>query len=428
MLKVLREKRATAIADMRAILDLAATESRELTEGETSTFDAKQAAVATLDASIARASTLETLEASLAAPVASVGARQRVTAAPGPEAKREFESLNEFMAAAICNPNDSRLASLYAEQRMDTGGKGGFQVPRQFLSTLLKVDPQTAIVRPRATVLPAGSPPDAAIDIPALDQRTGTNASPGNVFGGVTFAKTDEGGDKPETDVDFRMITLQPQEFSGHIVATDRLLNNWSAAGAFFESQMRAAMVAKEDFEFLRGNGVGGPIGVINAGATYTVARETNSQFTRTDVNNMVSRILMREGNPVWVLSRSLMPQLLNMRNEIGSPAVGDGALVFQPSVVPGMPSMLAGFPIIWNERSPGITAKGTALLADFGKYLVKDGSGPFVASSEHVYFLKNKTAIKLYWLVDGQPWLTEPFVGEDNYEVSPFVALGANT
>jgi len=103
-----------------------------------------------------------------------------------------------------------------------------------------------------------------------------------------------------------------------------------------------------------------------------------------------------------------------------------DGALIFQPSVVPGMPDMLLGRPIIWHERSPQLGTAGDLALADLSYYLIKDGSGPFVASSEHVKFRENKTVFKIFWNVDGQPWLTAPFKQEGGYEVSPFVALGA--
>jgi hypothetical protein len=46
------------------------------------------------------------------------------------------------------------------------------------------------------------------------------------------------------------------------------------------------------------------------------------------------------------------------------------------------------------------------------------------VAASEHVKFRENKTLIKVFYLVDGQPLLKAPFKGEDDREVSPFVAL----
>lgn len=427
-LQVLREQRATAIKGMRSLLDTAASESRELTTEEVEQYDGMMASVEKLDKDIEREQKLEALEASAAQAQPAAAARQRAgVTPPGPEASREFENFGEFMFAVRFNPNDQRLAAAWqdfdirGEQRMDTGSAGGFAVPTQFRAQLLSVEGTPAVIRPRATVIPAGTPPDAAITMPALDQ---TGDVPDNVYGGVMVDKTAEGGEKPESEFTLRQITLEPQEFSGYLESTDKLLRNWSAASGLIQNLFRNAMLAKEDHEFLKGNGVGGPLGILNAGATYMVNRDAASTIVFDDILNMLSRLLMRGGSPIWMASQSIMPKLLGLRNLSGSPAVGDGALVFQPSTVPGMPDMLMGRPIIWHERSPQLGTAGDLVLADLSYYLIKDGSGPFVASSEHVKFRENKTAFKIFWNVDGQPWLTAPFKQEGGYEVSPFVAL----
>lgn len=429
-LQALREQRAGVIKSMRAMLDVAQTEARELTEDEVSKYDGLAAQVAQLDKSIEREQKLEELEASAAQPLPAVAAGIRTAQAPpaGDPAVREFENFGEFMFAVRFNQNDQRLAGAWhdfdvrGEQRMDTGSAGGFAVPTQFRAELLAVEGAPAIIRPRARVIPAGTPPDAAITMPALDQ---TGDVPDNVYGGVMVDKTAEGGEKSESEFTLRQVTLEPQEFSGYLESTDKLLRNWSAASSLIQSLFRNAMFAKEDHEFLRGNGVGGPLGILNAGATYDVTRDTAGTVVFDDILAMLSRLLMRGGSPVWMASQSVMPKLLGMRNLSGSPAVGDGALVFQPSVVPGMPDMLMGRPILWHERSPQLGTAGDLVLADLSYYLIKDGSGPFVAASEHVKFRQNKTAFKIFWNVDGQPWLTAPFKQEGGYEVSPFVALG---
>src|SRR5690606_21782404 len=335
------------------------------------------------------------------------------------------------MHAVTFRPNDQRLASLYyefedgrrGEQRMDTGSAGGYMVPEQFRGTLMEVSPQEARIRPRAFVIPAGTPPDAAITMPALDQ---TGDVPDNVYGGVTVNWIAEGGQKPETDAAIREIKLEPQEVAGYVTVTDKLLRNWQAAAATIERLLRGAVISAEEHAFMTGVGAGKPLGLVNAGASYVVSRQTASRFSYEDASAMVSRLLMRGGSPVWLLSQSVMPQLLTMRNEIGSPPVGDGSLVWQPNARDGDGNqLLMGYPILWHERSPQLGNKGDAVLADLQYYLIKDGSGPFVAASPHVKFTENKTVIKIFWNVDGQPWLTEPFKQENGYEVSPFVVLG---
>ncbi len=425
-LQKLREERATKVAAMRGILDAAEKDGRELSAEEEQKYDGLQGEVDALGKKIDRLAKQEGLEAD-ASRVEPAASRSVIPRAGGPEAKREFDSFGEFMYAVRFNPNDQRLAyfekpEARGEQRMDDGSSGGFMVPHQLSGALLEVGPQDAIVRPRATVIPAGSPPDAGITMPALDQ---TGSTPANVFGGVTVDWIGEGAEKPATGAALREIKLTPQEVAGHVTVTDKLLRNWQAAGPFLERLLRGAVLQAEDYAFLLGNGVGKPLGLINSGATKTVNRIVANQIHREDINAMTSRVLMRGGNRVWMASQSVIPQLQNLRNEIGSPPVGDGALVWNPDLRdPAGNQMLGGYPILWNNRLPALGTKGDLVLADLSYYLIKDGSGPFVAASEHVNFTSNKTVIKIFWNVDGQPWLTAPFKEENGYEVSPFVVL----
>ena len=440
-LKALRERRKTLVAANRALLAAAeAANLIELNEADDATFKANEAEIAKLAASIARLEGQDAAEAALSE-TRPAAARQNgadpaaVARAGGDPAVREFESFGQFMCAVRFNQNDVRLADLWkegdpnaqvaflgtldggqfkAEQRMDTGSQGGFMVPKQFRAEILKIDPAQAIVRPRARVIPAGFPPDAGISIPALDQ---TGGAPGNMFGGVQVDWIAEGVSKPETDAKLREINLEPKEVAGHIVVTDKLLRNWQAGGPFLEGLLRDAIYQAEDFAFIAGSGVGKPLGYLNSPAALTVNRTTAATVTYADLTAMVAVMLMRGGSPVWVASQSVLPKLLNMRDE-------DGRLIYQQASTDGLGPRLLGYPIIFNNRFPGVGNKGDLSLSDFSNYLIKDGSGPFVATSEHVKFIENKTVIKAFWNVDGQPWLTGPFTEENGYQVSPFVVL----
>jgi HK97 family phage major capsid protein len=313
------------------------------------------------------------------------------------------------MHAVRFNTNDQRLnyveaagsnGELRAESRMDDGPSGGFAIPPQFRDTLLKLTPQQAIIRPRAQVIPAGSPPDAPVTMPALDQ---TGAAPGNMFGGVQVTWIGEGGTKPNTDMKLREVTLTPHEVAGSIVVTDKLLRNWQASDALLTQQLRGACSQAEDFAFLKGDGIAKPLGILNAGATYKVARTTANSISYDDVVEMAARCY---GNGVFVYSRSALPALRKLRDP-------QGHYIWAESAREGEPSMLIGMPAIQSDRNPLVGVLGDIWCADLGQYLIKDGSGPFVAASEHVYFQSNKTMIKIFWNVDGAPWLTAPITLE---------------
>lgn len=429
MLKTLREQRAKLVADMRAMLDVAAKDgNRDFTAEEISAYDALEAQLDPLKGKIERLESLEALESSLDVIIPAVARRNGVERAAGPEAKREFSSLGEFMHAVRFNQNDQRLnfaesigtgTDLSAEQRMDDGASGGFAIPPQFRTTIMSVPPQDALVRPRANVIEAGSPPDAPITMPALDQ-TGTN--PGNMFGGMQFAWIGEGDTKPDTGAKLREFTLAPHEIAGTVTVTDKLLRNWTAASSFLENLMRQGVSAAEDYAFLRGSGVNQPLGALNSGAAYFVNRATANQVTYPDLVAMVAHVLMRGSNaPVWSIPQSVLPQLALMTDP-------EGHYIWVPNganaAVSGFSGTLLGYPVRWNNRAPLLGTKGDVFLADWSYYVIKDGSGPFVAASEHVLFTQNKTVIKIFWNVDGAPWLTAPIKEENGYQVSPFVGL----
>ena len=321
----------------------------------------------------------------------------------------KWEHFGEFLYAVRFNPADPRLQR--RDMSVSVPGAGGYLVPTEFRTEILKVDPQSALVRPRATVIPAGSQPDAEVSMVALDQSGNKG-----VYSGVTVQWIGEGEGKPWTEPSLREISWAPHEVAGHTVVTDKLLRNAPAAGALVETLLRQAINAAEDHAFISGNGVGKPLGVLNSPATYFVNRQVANQITYADLVAMYARAKFG-GSLVWIGSQSLLPQLMSLKDDAG-------ALIWQPNAREGAPGTLLGIPFLLNERSPGLGQKGDLILADLQYYVIKDGAGVFVDASPHVHFTSNKTVIKAFWNVDAKPWLTTPIKQQNGFEVSPFVAL----
>ena len=412
-LQRLRAARAAAADEMEKLVNTAAEEGRELTAEEAKRFDELEAKVKGIKATIERAEASAALQAELDAPRPAVAQRAAAAdfarGARGPEAKTGFESFGEYLHAVARNQDDQRLE--YVSMDTTGGSNGGFAIPTQFRAELLEIAQQGAIIRPRATVIPAGSPPDAKIEMPALDQGSGSN-----MYGGVEVEWIGENADIPETNASLRKVALEPNGVAAYIPITNKTLNNWQAAGALAMRLLGGALTAAEEYAFLNGDGVAKPLGILNAGATYKVNRGGASTIAMSDLAEMLSRARFG-GNLVWIASQSILPKLIALKDD------GD-QLVWQPSLREDTPDTLFGRPVIWNERSPQLGSYGDIVLADLSYYLIKDGSGPLLSVSEHVEFKKDRTLFKLVSNVDGQPWLTEPIKQEGGYEVSPFVAL----
>lgn len=443
----LLQARAGVFDKQTAILALAESESRDLTEAEETEFAALEKEFGAFENKIKAAQTKENRSNTMAARASAINSTQTipfrpsaVAGAPVQAEKKDdggFKNLGEVVHAIRFGDPKGRLEGLPVGQgqgggfgvpeafhgqllpirnewSMGEGAGGGFAVPEQFRPEVLQINTGIDIVRSRATVIPAGDPPDAKITMPALAQ--GSNG----VLGGVEVHWIGEGEDKPETEANLREVSLQPQEVAATTVITDKLLRNWKAANAFISNLLQKAMRAAEDIAFLTGNGVGKPKGVLGANGRLLVNRATANQVKYIDIVNMLAKLLPESvAGAVFVANQSLLPQIATLQD-------GGGRYIFiQGDATKGIPSTLAGIPIQFTGKIPTLGKLGDLMLLDLTYYLIKDGSGPFIAASEHVLFRQNKTVIKVFWNVDGQPWVVEPLTLEDNEtKVTPYVVL----
>lgn len=449
-LQDLLQARANKIDRQGVILAAAkADNNRDLTDEEDQEFETLESDIVELDEKIearkkkehrentvaARSAALQQLNSTPYRPSALLGGNP--TQAPQKD-DGGFKNLGELIHAVRFGDPKGRLAELPVGQgqgggyavpeafrnqilpsrlnqwSMGTDSEGGYAVPDQFRPQVLMMQPEASIVRPRATVLPPGEPADGKLTMPALDQ--GTNG----VFGGVQVQWIGEGVDKPETDGNLREVSLQPQEVAATTVVTDKLLRNWAAANKFISSLLTKAMMAAEDIAFLKGDGVGKPTGVIGATGSLTVNRGTANKVTYTDVVNMLAKLNPESlSSAEWVANQSTLTDIVTLQDPAGR------YIFIQGDATKGIPSTLAGIPIKFTGRTPAKGAKGDLVLVDLTYYLIKDGSGPFIAASEHVLFRQNKTVIKAFWNVDGKPWVVSPLTLEDgSTKVSPYVVL----
>jgi len=401
-----------AIAEMNRL-------GAELTPGRIQELTAATEAVPELRAEMAA------LTARIAESEQAIVAAQRIRTATvderSPDVIEErtggFSTCRDFLQAVLTRDDaEGRLGRLQTRAlSMGVGAAGGFLVPPQFAEMLTSISPQDAIVRPRANVIPAGTPPDAPITMPADDQ-SGANG----VYSGVTVKWVGEGDTKPDTQPILRELTLTPHEVTASVEITDKLLRNAPAAAAWVESKLRGAILAAEDVAFITGNGVGQPLGFLGHASAINVARAGAGAIAYADVVNMYAQLLTRGvGSPVWIGNPTVLPQLQAMASVLGQ-------LIWQPSAREGEPSTLLGIPFMRNERQPVLGANGDLMLVNLQYYLIKDGS-PLSISDDGgiVNFKYNKTIVKAFWNVDGQPSLTTPLLLEDGATTqSPFVVL----
>jgi HK97 family phage major capsid protein len=166
------------------------------------------------------------------------------------------------------------------------------------------------------------------------------------------------------------------------------------------------------------GDGVGKPLGFLQSPALVTIAKE-NAQLANTivpmNIEKMYSRMRFGQGweGYRFFINQDTYPQLNLMT--VGSG--GSAAPVFLPAgnMATAPFGSLKGIPIIPTEFNSTLGTAGDVALANLARYLVISKAGIQESVSTHVEFLRDQTAFKFTFRIDGRPLYdapTEPYKG----------------
>ncbi|HYV38347.1 MAG TPA: phage major capsid protein, partial [Gemmataceae bacterium] len=156
-----------------------------------------------------------------------------------------------------------------AAMAAQTGNTGGYTVPTEFLPRLLSISAETSVVEPRATIIPMASD---TVEVPTLDITTAPSAGDTAFFGGLKANWSKEAASITETEPTFKGLTLTAHELTGYTLASNSLLaNNAVGLEAVLVELFGRALGWYKDYAFLRGNGAGKPLGILNSGALISV-------------------------------------------------------------------------------------------------------------------------------------------------------------
>ena len=300
------------------------------------------------------------------------------------------------------------------------GTQGGYLVPTEFTDKLLQTASEKSVVRPRATLIPMAS---RAVQVPCLDSTTVPASSDSAFLGGIVARWTEESVTFNETEPIFRQVELVAHELSGYSRVSNSLLED-SAIGLeqLLITLFGRAIAWHEDHAFLRGDGVGKPLGILNSNALISVARSAASAFALEDAATMLARLMpgWAPSSTVWAMHPTVAGELFQMSTSAGSAIYLDNARD-KPAMV------LFGIPVVITEKLPALNTLGDVLLLDLHHYLIGDRREVEIAFSEHVAFTSNQGAWRFVARVDGQPWLRSPITLNDGSStLSPFVGLAA--
>ena len=356
-------------------------------------------------------------------------------AAEGAKVDGLFNSTGEYFKAiarqnaADASPEMSAKLAQLKNFSSDIPSDGGYLIPETLRSELLRVALEMSVVRPLARVIPMET---LRVPFPAIDSTTNVNS----VYGGIAGYWTEESGTLTESQARFGRVILEARKLTAFAkVPSELMQDSLVSFSALIDQMFPEALAFFEDIAFLTGNGVGQPLGVLNGAAAIPVTRTTTNLVKFEDVINMYARMLPQSLKRArWVISQSVLPQLLQMRivqqNVAGTENVGaasPGLWLTGGQAIGSAPMTLMGLPIEITEKVPALGSAGDISLIDFGFYLIGDRQAMQARQSEERYFETDEIAFRVIERVDGRPWMQSAITpANGGSTLSPIVKLAA--
>lgn len=349
--------------------------------------------------------------------------------AMGAKVDKDYASTAEFFGTIWHQANrtaavQDKLQRLRNAFDSTVPSEGGFLIPEVLRSELLRVALETGIVRSRARVIPMET---LRVPFPAIDATS--NAS--SVFGGIVGYWTEEGAALTESQASFGRIVLDAKKLTAYTTVPNELLSDSVISfQAFIDQIFPEALSFYEDIAFLKGSGVGEPLGMLNPtnGAIVTVAKEAGQatgSIVWENIVKMFARMLPGSlDRAVWVCSIDTFPELATMALSVGT----GGSAIWLNNGAAGPPMTILGRPVVFTEKAPGLLgAQGDISFVDFGYYLIGDRQVMSAMSSPHFKFGNDQTAYRIIERLDGRPWLQSAITPQNGGPtLSPVVQLAA--
>ncbi len=296
---------------------------------------------------------------------------------------------------------------------------GGDLIPETFDTDIRRLTLEASIVRQRSTVITMASP---QMLFPFVDWTTNV----GSTFGGWTVTRVEEGAAITASQAKFGRVKLDVTKQVAGAEVPNEMFADVASLDGFIRETLPQAKAFAEDIDFLTGDGVGKPLGVLNSPAAITITKETNQPASTVVIENilkMYARMIpSSKGNAVWIVNPTTFIQLQTLSIAVGT----GGAPVMLMNLANGPVPTMLGRPVIETEKVPALGAANDICFIDFKYYLIGDRPGSGLETSPHVQFMNDITVMKLTARNDGRPWIQSAFTPTNGDTLSPFILLGA--
>ncbi len=355
----------------------------------------------------------------------------RVKLAIEDDPKRGFKNLAHFatrvLDAGQSPRNDEMLMQVAAGTGMTqiVNSEGGVLVPPAFSKTIW----DGVLVRSNSLLEFCDKVPvDQGVDSVTLPAINETSRADGSRMGGIQGFWKSELTQMSEKRPAFREVKFTPHELYVFAFISDKLLRNSpGTASSVLEKGAADEIAFKCGDSIIEGDGVGKPLGILNAAATISVAKETGqpaATVVPANIRKMMARMHVNfRAGAVWFVNPDVIPVLEGMEFPVG---VGGVPAYLPPGGYSDSPySRLYGRPVVPIEYCSTVGTVGDIICANLSAYGAAIKGMVDASYSMHLKFDFAQTAYRIIFEMDGQSWLNSaitPFKGTNT--TSAFVTL----
>jgi HK97 family phage major capsid protein len=415
-------------ARCQQIQDTAQAEGRDLTADEQAEMEALMDAFDVQAAMVPATPRAMPASSSIRNEMGGAGSRRfsSMFAARGRAASGTIRSAGDFLRVAATN-YAGMIANAAAGQSEAIGEDGGLAVPPQYSAALLDAAADQSLFLQRANVIPALS---NQLVLPKWD-----NDGTGGKRGGLTAVWTAEAGSATVQKARMVPMNIRVHKVATWLSLTSEMQEDAPATSRQIETLASGAIAAAIDIACLRGNGVGKPLGIINAPGTIAQAAE-GGQTAGTVVPQNFVKMLARlapgsYARAEWLLHPTVVAQLfllqMTVKNVAGTENVGGYAPAGWFFIGPDGSMTLLGRPVTVTDACNPVGSLGDVVLADLSQYLVPARNSLRVEQSVASGWSTDEVGLRVIMRLGGQPLPEAPAKLADGANTtSPFVALAA--
>jgi HK97 family phage major capsid protein len=373
----LLQAKGKLVADMRAVLNKATAEKRDLTADEQSTYDKMEKDLDAIIANIKRLDTIEAHERDLSQ-ASTNPARPGIGGAAGKKDKFAFLKDPQYVAAF---DEYVRGGIQAATLNVGTNADGGYLVPTEYSTTLIELLNKQSAMRQLANKI--------------------TTASDRNIPLEADYGLADwlaEEGPFPESGATFDRKTLSAYKLGRIIKVSEELLQDaFFDIPAYVGRAFQRSFGDAEEAAFVVGDGVAKPRGVALDSVKGVDAAATNAVTGDELIDLFYSVKPGYRQNGSWLLSDALVKIIRKLKD-------GQGQYLWQPGLTGGQPDTLLTKKVFFSDSVavPAATKK-VAFFGDFSYYYIADRAGIAMQRLNELFAANGQVGFRMFKRTDGK-------------------------